>query len=582
MSATSPPNALITSMISVAWAQLATAGCYCIWAMGLTHMKWKAGYMQLPVYGIIPIPYQLWTAGQLKYNNIYVGFLCGAFCLYDAVNLEEWLYWIYVVRAVRSKSRQNQNITSSDAPAGRYPFQQRNGSLGGNSFTSTSFTPTYPMERKLRAFRPGKHAARKTARWITSNVFIVWAALSVVQTVIHYITAFVNHPNVEQQTVRIFLTESLFNSVTAILSIILAWQFPSFIKLVRETGASSEVVSKLQFYHELNKWRIFFRVLFSVSTCILGFDAITVAKKINVNSLAADLLFQVTVLSFFFASICSWMVGTFTLFPSFLSGSMVSAYKQLYLPVQWNKPTFGLGDDAGRLRPQLRRYVPPSNRGRRTGLGLRPTDAASAAAVKALASPTSFTSPATEAYPYSAFAEYENAAERKLMMSRHSEQHRTLIDLLRERGTISHHERLPEDDVFEDEEAAEAYRVVNYASNNARQGRSIDTTEYGEAYQPGARRRADKEDETFATALGEPLYSPAQLPAGVEPVYGGRDTVERGPNINDRLPLVLQNFDSPAAGFSRITVPPKNVVINVSRDVEIDREDGDSSIRRMS
>jgi hypothetical protein len=38
--------------------------------------------MQLPVYGIIPIPYQLWTAEQLKNNNIYIGFLCGAFCLY--------------------------------------------------------------------------------------------------------------------------------------------------------------------------------------------------------------------------------------------------------------------------------------------------------------------------------------------------------------------------------------------------------------------------------------------------------------------------------------------------------------------
>jgi hypothetical protein len=133
------------------------------------------------------------------------------------VNLEEWLYWIYVVRAVHAKSRQNQNIHSSDAPSGRYPFQHKS-SAGGNSSTTTSFTPSYPMERKSRAFRPGKRVARKTAKWITSNVFIVWAVLSVVQTVIHYITAFLNHPNVEQQTVRIFLTESLFNSATASVS----------------------------------------------------------------------------------------------------------------------------------------------------------------------------------------------------------------------------------------------------------------------------------------------------------------------------------------------------------------------------
>lgn len=38
---------------------------------------------------------------------------------------------------------------------------------------------------------------------------------------------------------------------------------------------------------------------------------------------------------------------------------------------------------------------------------------------------------------------------------------------------------------------------------------------------------------------------------------------------------------SPSAGFSRLSVPPKNVVINVSRDVEIDRDEGDSRIGRI-
>lgn len=132
----------------------------------------------------------------------------------DAVNLEEWLYWIYVVRAVHSKSRQNQNVSNSGAPTGRYPFQGKS-FAGGKPSIMTSFTPTYVTERKARAFRPGKRVARKTAKWITSNVFIVWAGLAVAQTLVHYITAFLKHPNVEQQTVRIFLTESLFNSLTA-------------------------------------------------------------------------------------------------------------------------------------------------------------------------------------------------------------------------------------------------------------------------------------------------------------------------------------------------------------------------------
>ncbi|KAJ9096427.1 hypothetical protein QFC21_005249 [Naganishia friedmannii] len=543
MSSSSPTNALITSVLTAAllgyagfhayrfdggkcllwskdhhvrtamvWAQVASAASYCVWSLGMTLMKWKAGYIQLPIYGIIPVPYQLWSPQQLRYNNIYVAFLCGAFCLYDAVNLEEWLYWIYVVRAVRTKSRQNQDIVGANTATVHYPFHGKPSSTN-NSSSTTSFVPT--ADPKPRTSILGKRAARKTAKWISSNVFIVWVVLSLAQTVVHFMTAFLDGPDVEQQSIRLYLTEGLFNSLTAILSIILAWQFPGFIRLVKETGASSEVISKLQFYHELNKWRILFRVMFSLCTCILGMDALSRRRIVNVNSLAADLLFQVTVLSFFFASICSWM---------------------LYLPVQWNKTTFGYGKEAGRLRPQFRRYTPAANRGRRAGLKLRPTEAAAA---KALASPTSFCSPHTEAYPNPVSADYEDAAQRRMMMSQHSEQHRTLIDLLRERGTIGHDERLPEDDIFDDQAEAEAYGVGDFHIRSSRNNKDSDTIGYVGTGQRHARREIDAEDDAFATALGEPLYLQAQLPAGVEPVYGARETVERGPVRNDLLPLVV-------------------------------------------
>jgi hypothetical protein len=36
-------------------------------------------------------------------------------------------------------------------------------------------------------------------------------------------------------------------------------------------------------YPELNKWRIFFRVIFAAGTIMLGSDATTKAKKINLN-----------------------------------------------------------------------------------------------------------------------------------------------------------------------------------------------------------------------------------------------------------------------------------------------------------
>ncbi|KAJ9106741.1 hypothetical protein QFC19_003053 [Naganishia cerealis] len=390
---------------------------------------------------------------------------------------------------------------SNNAPASRYPFQSKPSS-SNNSTTITSFTSTYDTELRPRPFLPGgKRAARKTAKWITSNVFIVWAVLSVVQTVIHYVNAFFGNPNVEEQSIRLFIAEGLFNTATAaealgllfsVLSIILAWQFPNFIRLVKDTGASYE----------------------------------------------------------------------------------------------WNKATSIGGDGAAHPRTQLRRYAPATHRAHRTALlPLGPTDVASAPAVKALASPTSFTSPSTDAHPYSPFGGDDGeAARRRIIMSKHSEQHRTLIDLLRERGTISYAERLPEDDIFDDQAEAEAYGVGDYhATTTGSKGRSTDTAQLEETYHHDARRGGvhDEDDEAFATALGEPLYLQAQLPAGVEPMYGARETTERVPVSNDLLPHVLQNFDSPAAGFSRLSVPPKNVVINVSRDVEIDRDEGDSRIGRI-
>jgi hypothetical protein len=132
----------------------------------------------------------------------------------DAVNLEEWLYWIYVVRAVRIKSRQNQNLFGADTHSRRCPFQSKV-SLIKKLSTRRSFGITSYLERKPRPSIPGKHAARKTAKWITSNVFIVWLVLSVAQTVIHYIIALYGDPNIQNQTIRLYLAEGIFSAITA-------------------------------------------------------------------------------------------------------------------------------------------------------------------------------------------------------------------------------------------------------------------------------------------------------------------------------------------------------------------------------
>jgi hypothetical protein len=147
--------------------------------------------------------------------------------------------------------------------------------------------------------------------------------------------------------------------------------------------------------------------------------------------------------------------------------------------------------------------------------------ASAAAAAKALGSPTAFANPSMQAMgspaPFSDSSRYNEQEQyrRKMLMSKHSEQHHTLIDLLRERGTLGREERVPEDDIFEDEEIAGTY---------------------GRGY--GAGRNAREDEGTFATALAESSsdYHSGGLapghasPTGIEPAYGsGREMSERVP-----------------------------------------------------
>jgi hypothetical protein len=198
------------------------------------------------------------------------------------------------------------------------------------------------------------------------------------------------------------------------------------------------------------------------------------------------------VLAFFFASICSWM---------------------LYLPVQWNKFTPTSGYLARHGMP-MRRHQAQGPRGgiaRHTAGFTQQHDTSAAAAAKALGSPT-----VASPYPFSDHANAEDDAEayrRRMMMSKHSEQHRTLIDLLRERGTIGANERVPEDDIFDDEAEAEARGVGQYGAGSGGTSAAVS--------------RKFEDQATFATAL-----APGDMPVNVEPVYGARETSERVPVSN--------------------------------------------------
>ena len=204
---------------------------------------------------------------------------------------------------------------------------------------------------------------------------------------------------------------------------------------------------------------------------------------------------------------------------------------QLYLPVQWNKFTPTRGYIARHGLP-LRHHGVQGGRGvsHMPAAHAAHSPASAAAAAQALGSPTTYALPSMHGMaspsPFSDSARRDEQEEnrRRMLMSKHSEQHHTLIDLLRERGTIGRHERVPEDDIFDDEADAGAF------------GRSYGVGSQFGHYAQGLARKYEDEG-AFATALAEPgseyhsgrEASGHTMPAGMEQAYGTREMGERVP-----------------------------------------------------
>lgn len=208
----------------------------------------------------------------------------------------------------------------------------------------------------------------------------------------------------------------------------------------------------------------------------------------------------------------------------------------LYLPVQWNKftPTSGYlarhGQPMRRHQAQGRGFAARNTVGFTHQQGSPPS---ASAAAKALGSPT-----VASPYPFSGFTNADDAEasrRQRMMMSKHSEQHRTLIDLLRERGTLGQDERVPEDDIFDDEAEAEARG-------------------YAQGYGAAAGGRKVEDEGTFATALAEPrvVYTPAShgghVSTSVAPVYGASEGGERVPVNNVPHVVSIRGCDAVGRG----------------------------------
>nr|XP_019008507.1 uncharacterized protein I206_07066 [Kwoniella pini CBS 10737]OCF47288.1 hypothetical protein I206_07066 [Kwoniella pini CBS 10737] len=223
-----------------------------IWGAGWAYVKYHLGWMYIPRKGTMPVPTQLYDDHYRSFNTPLTIWVCISFSLQVSLNAEEGLYWYHLMRA-------------------------------------------------LRRPRTGKS-------WFRSPFFFTWLGISMISPVVIIGTGWIGYESMDSQMGRMFVAGGAIEALVCLAASIVLFKFPKFLNDVKLSGAGPEVRSRLHFYHQANKVRTFFRALFTTCILILGIDALTDEKKINLNHIASDLLHQISFGSYFFANIISVMV----------------------------------------------------------------------------------------------------------------------------------------------------------------------------------------------------------------------------------------------------------------------------------
>ncbi|WWC59274.1 uncharacterized protein I303_101824 [Kwoniella dejecticola CBS 10117] len=223
-----------------------------IWGAGWAYVKYHLGWMYIPSKGTMPVPTQLYNEHYRSFNTPLTIWVCISFSLQVSLNAEEGLYWYHLLRAL--------------------------------------------------------HRPRTGKSWFRSPFFFTWLGISMITPIAIICTGWIGYEGMDSQMGRMFVAGGAIEALVCLAASTVVFKFPQFLKDVKLSGAGPEVRSRLHFYHQANKVRTFFRALFTTCILILGIDALTEAKKINLNHIAGDLLHQISFGSYFFANIISVMV----------------------------------------------------------------------------------------------------------------------------------------------------------------------------------------------------------------------------------------------------------------------------------
>ncbi|ORY35618.1 hypothetical protein BCR39DRAFT_475657 [Naematelia encephala] len=196
----------------------------------------------------IPAPWQLYTPHSVKLWKASLWCLLVGWGFLQAVHMEEFLYWGYLMRSIR--------------------------------------TPGGPR-----------------TSWLRSGFFKVWVAAFACSWALMIASLQIETHNLDMMRAYLFLIGSVISTVLALMSVLLCIVFPRFLTLVRQQGAGFEVLERLHFFKEANELRTVCRVCYALCFLILSTDATTPAQRINKSAFWADFLYTVGQLGLF-ASTC--------------------------------------------------------------------------------------------------------------------------------------------------------------------------------------------------------------------------------------------------------------------------------------
>ncbi|EGO26162.1 hypothetical protein SERLADRAFT_407050 [Serpula lacrymans var. lacrymans S7.9] len=202
-----------------------------VYSVGFAIIKYHYGFTYLPVQGVIPVPYEMWShTARSAILPLYLCFSVG-WSLEMVTHLEELCFWLFLVNA--GSAQQD---------------------------------------------------------WFRSAYFRTWTFGSFVAVIYMPLVTIFTRQDPYKCEAYTFLAGSLGSLSLTIWFLPILWTFPVFLRSLRNEHVDINTIVRLTKFHELNCIRVVFRFLFTVPFVILGIDGVRPHQHINDKMFPVDLL----------------------------------------------------------------------------------------------------------------------------------------------------------------------------------------------------------------------------------------------------------------------------------------------------